>query len=92
MVNNITQEKDYPVGVTVYNEHSKAYCAKNIAIRPSQEDQKMYGNLCCCNNDWCNVNYENEPANDLDTIFELDQGTEEDYLLLKRIAKKYGIR
>ncbi|KAL4003383.1 hypothetical protein ACH3XW_7380 [Acanthocheilonema viteae] len=91
MVNNITKEKYYPVGEIVHDTLNKMYCAKNIAIRPTQEEQEMYGTLCCCDHDWCNVNYKNEPANDLDRIFELDRGTMQDYLLLKKIAQKYGI-
>lgn len=67
------------------------YCADGVRIRPTQEDEGMIGRLCCCNQNWCNTNYENEPINDLDAIFELDHGTHADYELLKHIAGKYGI-
>uniref|UniRef100_A0AAF5PP79 Activin_recp domain-containing protein n=3 Tax=Wuchereria bancrofti TaxID=6293 RepID=A0AAF5PP79_WUCBA len=91
MVNNITEEKKYPVGrqKSVYGYES--YCATDVMIRPTQEDKEMIGTLCCCNKNWCNANYEHEPVNDLDRIFELDHGTVEDYNILKEIAKKYGI-
>lgn len=93
MVNNITQERDYPVGqLKVSASGYESYCATDIMMRPTIEDQEMAGTLCCCNRDWCNVNYDYEPANDLDRIFELDQGTMADYFLLRKIAMKYGIQ
>uniref|UniRef100_A0A0R3S0K7 Activin_recp domain-containing protein n=1 Tax=Elaeophora elaphi TaxID=1147741 RepID=A0A0R3S0K7_9BILA len=87
MISNITEEEVHPVGA----KFDQTYCSKNIEIRSIQEDRVMSGTLCCCNHDWCNVNYEDEPPNDLDRIFELDHGTERDYMILKEIAAKYGL-
>lgn len=92
MVNNITEDKEHAIGRKLMNKYGRSYCASDIAIRLTEENEELNGMLCCCNSNWCNVNYIDEPASDLDRIFELDRGTTEDYLILKEIAAKYGIK
>ncbi|VDO57121.1 unnamed protein product [Onchocerca flexuosa] len=93
MISNITQDKKYPVGKRIKNIFGFTnYCASNVNIHPIQEKYYLNGKLCCCNEDWCNVNYANEPINDLSRILDLDSGTATDYAILKNIASKYGIQ
>uniref|UniRef100_A0A915PYC4 Uncharacterized protein n=1 Tax=Setaria digitata TaxID=48799 RepID=A0A915PYC4_9BILA len=92
MISNITTEENYPVGQVEKDVFGYPnYCAKNVMIRPTLEKDTLTGKLCCCNEDWCNANYEKEPVNDYDIIVELDGGTVEEYEILKKIARKYGI-
>ncbi|KAM3723039.1 Replicase polyprotein 1a [Dirofilaria immitis] len=92
MISNITEDTKYPVGKLKDNLFGYPnYCAHEVTIRPAQEKRELFGTLCCCNEDWCNVNYANEPINDFSRIFELDSGTMADYTMLKHIAEKYGI-
>uniref|UniRef100_A0A8R1Y312 Uncharacterized protein n=1 Tax=Onchocerca volvulus TaxID=6282 RepID=A0A8R1Y312_ONCVO len=92
MISNITQDKRNAVGERVENIFGYTnYCAFNVEIHPVQEKRNMIGRLCCCNQDWCNVNYADEPINDLSRILDLDSGTAKDYEILKNIASKYGI-